>query len=103
MDLIQVAAAFPVITGRTGGNNICPDMLPTLMAGFDMIDRQAAILPPTILAGIIVTPEDLPTGQLDPWTGTVDLLLQPDDRGTRQKLGNGVDVAASIHDHVSLA
>ena len=55
------------------------------------------------LAGIIVPAEDFPAGQLDPGTRPVNLFLQPDDGRTRQKLGDGVDVAATIQDHVSLA
>jgi hypothetical protein len=33
----------------------------------------------------------------------MDLLLQADDGGTGQKLGDRMDVAATVHDHVSLA
>jgi hypothetical protein len=78
-------------------------MLAALMPGLDMVNGQAAIPAPAVLAGIIIAPEHFPAGQLDPWAGTVNLFLEPDDRWTWQKLGYCADVAAPVHDHCSPA
>ena len=80
MHLIQVVAAFAMVTGRAGSNHIRPDMLTALMAGFYVVHCEAAIPTAAVLAGIIVATEDLPAGKLHPGAGSMDLLFQTDDR-----------------------
>ena len=91
-----------MIAGRAGGYYIGPDVLSAHMFGQDMVDRQFAGVPSTVLADIIITAEDLSTGQFDLQAWAVDHLLQPYDGWPREGLFNGLDVAASIHHHVCL-
>src|SRR5512133_2638468 len=77
--LFQFPSAFAVITMGARGNNIGPNMLTPKMARDDMVHRQTSIPLTAILAGIIVSTENLPAGQFDMRTRSVDLRLKPDD------------------------
>jgi hypothetical protein len=77
-------------------------MFTTDMPGPDVIDRQADIPLPAILAGIIIATKNLAPCQFHVGTGPVDLVLQPDDRRPRKQLGNCMDMAAAIDNHASL-
>jgi hypothetical protein len=86
VDLLQAAAAFPVVASRAGSHDVRPYVFSALVAGLDMVDRQPAIPASTVLAGIIIAAEDLSARKLNPRPGAVDLFLQPDDGGAWQQL-----------------
>lgn len=97
------SATFTVIAVRTGRDDIRPQVRPTHMARDHMVHRQPAIALPAVLASIIVTSEDFPARQLDVRARSMNLTLQPDDRGARDQLFHGSDVTASVDDHASFA
>ena len=65
-----------------------------------MVHRQIAGVMPAVLANVVITAKNLPAGQFDLQTWTVDHLLQPDDGRPWEGLFDGLDIAASIHHHV---
>lgn len=103
VDFVKITASLAVIAGRAGGHHICPYVLSALVPGLYMVQGKVAVLSSAVLAGIIIPPENLPSGQFHFGAGPVYLLLQPDDRRAGQEFRNCVDVAASIHDHISPA
>jgi hypothetical protein len=82
---------------------ICPNVLAAQVARRHVIHRQITITSSTILTGIIIAAKDFPACQFDvrPWP--VDLVLQPDDGGTWQKLLHRSNVPTPVHDHVRFA
>jgi len=56
------------------------------MAGQNVIHRQPAVMPPAVLAGIIIAAENFPPSQLDARPRPVDLAFQPDDGRSRDEL-----------------
>lgn len=64
-----------------------------------MINGQVSRPFTTVLAGVIITPENLPAGQFDLETRAVNHVLQPNDRGARKGRSSGVNLSPSIHHH----
>ena len=79
MHFLHSTPTFVVVAPGTGCHNIRPDMLATHMAWNYVIDSEATVAFSTILAGIIVATEHLPTCQLDMWARAMHLHLQPND------------------------
>ena len=88
---------------RACRDDIRPKVLTAHMARDHMVHCQPAVALPAILAGIIITPEDFTPRQFDVRARSVNLTLEPDDRGTWNQLPNCFDVSASIHDHSGFA
>jgi hypothetical protein len=61
-DLFQLASTFAVITGRTCGYHISPDMFAAKMFWPYMVNSQVAGALPAILAGVFVTAKNLAAG-----------------------------------------
>ena len=101
--LFHFSAPFAVVAVRARRDDIGPQVLAAHMTRDHVIHCQPAIALPAVLAGIIITPEDLPAGQFDVGTRPVDLTLQPDDRWARDELFHRSDVTASIDDHAGFA
>src|SRR5687768_10669066 len=79
MYFLYFAPTLAVITVRTGGYNVCPDVLAAHMSRCHVVYRQIALALSTILAGIIIPAKDLTASQFDMWTRPMNLVLQPDD------------------------
>ncbi len=99
MDFHQLAAAFTVIAGGAGSHYIGPDMLTTQVFRQNMVDRQIASMPATVLADEVITTKNLPPGQFDLQTGAMDHMLQTDNGWPWEGLFNGLNCAAAIHYH----
>lgn len=103
MHLVQIMAAFVMVTGRAGSHHVRPGVLPSLVPGLYMVQGQVTVPAAAVLAGIIVAAKDLPTGEFYPRPGSMDLFFQTDDRRPGEQLRDRADVAAAIHDHTSFA
>ena len=103
MRLFHFSAPFAVVAVRARRHDVRPQVLTAHVAWHHMVHRQPAVALSTILAGIIITSEDLSARQFDVGTRPVDLTLQPDDRWARDELFHRSDVTASIDDHAGFA
>ena len=73
------------------------------MARDDVVERQVVRLRAAVLAGVLVTDEDLAPRQPDPRPGALDVVLQPDDATARGRpRGRGPDVVVVVLDHLCL-
>ena len=99
----QLSAAFMMVAARAGSHYVGPDVLAAQVLGGDMIHRQFAGMPATVLAGVVIPTENLPAGQLDLQARAMDHLVEPDDRRAGQGLFNRLDGAATIHHHVGFS
>jgi hypothetical protein len=70
---LRPSSAFAMIAGSTCRDHIRPDVKATLISGQDVIHCKARLPAATILAGIIVPPEDFPAGQFDMGARSTDL------------------------------
>lgn len=102
MDLCQLASTFAVVAGRAGSHHVGPNVLAPHMLRQDVIYRQIADVPPTVLTDIIIPPKNFAAGQFDMQAWAVDHLLQADNGRSRDGLLDGLDIAATIHHHVGL-
>jgi hypothetical protein len=102
MDFFQASAALAMVACRTGGHHVRPDVLASLVARLDVINRETPIATAAVLAGIIVPPEDFPTRQLDPRAGPMDLLFEPYDAGAGQQARHCPDMPAAVDNQTSL-
>lgn len=100
MGFIECAAALAMVTGRAGGHDIAPDMLAASMAGVDMIEGQFRYFPTTVLAGVIIPPENLPAGHFIGDARSADHPLQADDAGDGKTLADGADFSAAIDEQM---
>src|SRR5215208_6875828 len=96
MDFFRFASTFPVIAGRAGGHNVRPDMFPAQMARHYMIDGHTTIAFSAVLTGIIVAAKHLAACQFDMWTRTMNLILEPNHRRTRQQLFHCANMPAPV-------
>jgi len=62
--LMRGPTCLAAITGYTGTNYIFPGMLSTPVSWDDMVQGKLSSFPATILAGVLVTFENLESGQL---------------------------------------
>lgn len=99
MRLFHSSPALAMVAVRACRYDICPQVLTAHMARHHMIHRQPAVSLPTVLAGIMITPEDFTPRQFDVRTRSMNLVLKPDDRRTWDQLSDCFDMSASIHDH----
>ena len=95
--LLQRAAAFFVIAGGAGGDDIFPGVRAVQMARLDVIDGQRARGAAAILAGVIIAPEYLFTGHLYFGAGAVDHVFQADHGGTGKRAVYGANYSPAIH------
>jgi hypothetical protein len=63
MRLVRAAAALPVVADGTRGDHVRPSVQAALVAGHNVVDREAAFAATAILAGKIVPPKNLSAGQ----------------------------------------
>jgi hypothetical protein len=103
LDLLNCPAAFAVITGRAGCDQILPGVLSSQVAGDDMIYRQGSMALPTVLAGVFIPTEDFPLGQPDSWARPVDHFVQTDNRWFWKSPVDSLDFTAAIQHQAGLA
>lgn len=78
--LSQAFASLVAIAAWAGANQVDPDMLAAPVARNDMIHGKVVRLPATVLAGVVISPKDLPAAETNARNGAPDHVLQPDDR-----------------------
>ena len=79
MRLIKRPASFAVIASWAGCNQVAPLMSAALAAGDDMVNCHVRHFLATVLAGVIIPPQDLTLAQLDPNTRPFDHPFQAND------------------------
>lgn len=90
------SASFAMVAGRTGCDNIRPNVHPTQVTWQDMVNRQVGPLMPTVLAGIIVPAEHLSTAELHVWARAVDHVIEADDGWARKAHRDRLDDTPAI-------
>jgi hypothetical protein len=78
MNFFGSTSTFSVVAGRTGCDNVRPDVFSAQMARHYMIDGHPTIAFSAVLTGIIVAAKHLAACQFDVWTWSVHLVLKPD-------------------------
>jgi len=68
-----------------------------------MIHRETSIPPAAVLTGMIISSKDLTPRQPDMRARLAHLMLKTNHRGSRQRQGNRVQIAAAVRHHGSLA
>lgn len=93
---LQGSAAFTMIAGRTGGDQVGPTVLSAQMLGQHMVDGEEDRVLATILAGEMIPPENFTPAQTDLDMRAVDHVLQANDRGDRVGGSGSFNDTASI-------
>ena len=99
----RTAAALPMIAGRACRDHVRPSMQPALIAWEHVIDGEAGLTTPAILACIIVPPKNLAASQFYVRSRPMNLELKPDDGWPRNLELDGADVPPAVCHHVRLA
>lgn len=97
------AAAFVTIARRTRRHQIIPRIYTAQAARHHMIDGEAGAFLSTVLAAIIVAPEDFLLGEFDARARPLDHVDHANDAGPRKERADGVDVAAAVLDDLGFA
>src|SRR6188508_2291923 len=78
--LIHEAAALAVIAVFARSHEVVPRVCAAAMPRNDVIERQVVRLDAAVLAGVLVANEDFASAQTDARTGTLDSVLESNDR-----------------------
>jgi len=81
MRLLQGAASFAVITVWTGCHQIIPFVFTPQPPGNDVVDCQIGYTCSAVLAGVVISAQDLALGQPHPRAGAFYHSGQANDRG----------------------
>jgi len=95
-------AALEVVTAWASCHDIFPAGLSPKSAWDHMVNRQIFGVPPAVLAGVIIPAENLFPGEFDNRAGPSDHSVEPDHRGERKGLRNGMNHAPSVQDQCRL-
>jgi hypothetical protein len=101
--LSERAAALPVVAGRARAHQVFPMVLSPIVAWEDVIHGQVLCLLAAILAGVVISPEDLFLGELHPGARPPDQVDQLYHRGAQESSGRGVDDPSAVLQNVGLA
>ena len=101
--LLGGAPTLVVVAGGAGGDQVLPGMLAAQVAGDEVIDGEGQGVLPAVLASVVIPAQDFAFGQLDRRARAPDHLIQPDDRGPGEDLGDGFDLAAAVQDQAGPA
>ncbi len=78
--LFKRATAFMMVAAWAGGNQVIPSVLSPQMARDDVIDRQGRSVFAAVLAGIVISAQDLTLGELDARARSFYHSLQTNNR-----------------------
>ncbi len=101
--LLNGPATLAMVTVRAGCYQVIPAMLTPKVAWNDVVNGKISDMLPAILASVVITPQDLPLGQLDLRAWTVDHLFEANNGWARVDLPNSLDLAASIKDQAGFS
>ena len=93
--LIKTLSTLAVIAGPTGTYQVVPDVATAKMAGKHMVQGQFPTSQAAVLAGVVITDEDLATGQPHLRPRSPDQILQLDHTGARKHCARRPDVLHS--------
>lgn len=94
--VLKGAAAFAVIAGGAGCYHIAPGVPAAHMAWDDVVNREIHGVFSAILAGVAITPENLPPGEPDNLPGMHYHVREADNGRTGEHVGDRTDFAATI-------
>lgn len=97
------ASTLASVAGGTCTDQIVPTMLAAKVARYYMVNCQIFHLLATVLAGVVVPSENLLFAESDVGTGTVDHVLEADDRRAQDELSWGSYIATPIFHYLGLA
>lgn len=86
-----------MIAGWASRDNIRPNVLAAHVPGNDVVDGHVERMFSAILAHVVVSPENLAPGELEPGARAGDHLGQSDDRWNWQAARNRPDFSATVH------
>ena len=95
--LLYCATSFAMIAGCAGRYQVLPAVLSSQTAGNDVIYSQVLLTLTAVLAGVIISSEDLALAQFDMRARPLDHRVQADDGWPWEGFGDGMDNAAPIH------
>ena len=99
----QRTAALAAIAGGARGDKVGPGIAAARSTRYDVIDGEVRALLPTVLAAIVVAPEDFAFGEFDARMRPPDEVAQADDAGAREQGVDRADMAASVLDDLGFA
>jgi hypothetical protein len=103
MSFFKSPATFLEITPGAGGDEVRPAVFSTAMPGNYVVDRKLVASAATVLAGVVITPEDFTFGQSYVRTGTLDHIPQADNGRPWIGLADRLDETAPILQQLSFA
>jgi len=103
MGLLEGSATLSTVAGRAGAHQVLPLVAAPMVAWDNVIHRQVLGLPATILAGVIITSEDLFLGEFHPGARPFDHIHQLDHRGAQEGGGRSTDDPSAILQNLGLA
>lgn len=89
---------FAMIALRAGCHQIVPGVIAAQGARDDMINGKLSGALAAVLAGVVITPEDLCLGQLNRRARTFDHIGKTDDGWGLEENRNGFDVPPAVGD-----
>jgi hypothetical protein len=81
---LQLASPLLGIAGRTCADEVGPSVVSASIARDHMVDRQARCLRATVLAGVVIAPEQLALAETYAWTWPFDHVIQADNGRARE-------------------
>jgi hypothetical protein len=100
MDFLKLPPTLAMVTGRTGGDHIRPDVLATKVFRPNMVHGQLAGMTPAILADVPVTAKDFAACQFYLQARSVNHHFKANDGGDWNSLSDSLYIAATIHDQI---
>lgn len=96
-------ARFAPVAVHARADDVFPGMLAAPVARYDVVEGEVAALLAAVLAGVLVPVVNLVAGHFSIAPGAFDHLVQTDDRGYRDSLLDGVQVAEAVLQHLRFA
>ena len=92
-----------MVARLAGAHNVGPRVLPAFATGQHVIDCHIPGRRTAVLAGVVITGEDLVAGHLSARYRTLDHVDEPDHVGPFENVGDRVDVLPAVLHRLRLA
>jgi len=100
--LPESSAALSTVAVWAGAHQVLPMMLSRIVAWDDVIHGQVLCLTTALLAGVVISPEDLFLSELHPRARPPDHIDQLYHRGAQKGGGRGTDDPPAVLQNVGL-
>src|SRR5689334_18289866 len=100
--LVEQLAALAMVAVLAGGDEVVPGVGAATVARDHMVEGQVMRLGAAVLAGVLVADEDLASRQAHARAGTLDPVVEANDRRCVEDRGCGADLGVVVLDYFGL-